>query len=144
MVDVLQFQGEYRFLSNFWPAKVKLGGIYYPSVENAFQAAKTLDLDKRKWFLDVPAGEAKRIGQNLDLRPDWEAVKLLVMNYLVRQKFSDTLLHKKLFSTAPGKLVEGNYWHDQFWGDCICSKHISIPGENHLGLILMKVRDGVV
>ena len=36
------FQGEYRFLSNFWPCVVEYEGTEYPSVENAYQAAKTI------------------------------------------------------------------------------------------------------
>ena len=36
-----RFDGEYRFLSNFWYARVSLDGVVYPYVENAYQAAKT-------------------------------------------------------------------------------------------------------
>ena len=31
------------YLSNFWPARVMLDGVEYPSTEHAYQAAKTLD-----------------------------------------------------------------------------------------------------
>ena len=42
-----EFQGDYRFLSNFHPAEVEMDGIKYPSVEHAYQAAKSLDKDER-------------------------------------------------------------------------------------------------
>jgi predicted NAD-dependent protein-ADP-ribosyltransferase YbiA (DUF1768 family) len=41
------FQKEFRFLSNFWPCKVMLDGVIYNSTENAYQAAKTFDVDER-------------------------------------------------------------------------------------------------
>ena len=140
---ILKFEGQYRFLSNFWFAQVQLDGVYYPSVEHAYQAAKTLDPELRKPFYgpDTSAGDAKRMGKELAIRPDWNEVRLGIMEDLVRQKFEHSILQNRLLSTAPGMLIEGNYWHDQFWGDCNCVKHKDIPGENNLGKILMKVRD---
>src|SRR4051812_21328901 len=44
---IAEFQGEYRFLSNFWPATVEFEGIRYPTAEHAYQAAKTLDAKER-------------------------------------------------------------------------------------------------
>lgn len=40
----MYFRGEYDFLSNFYKCNVEHEGVIYSSVENAFQAAKTLDL----------------------------------------------------------------------------------------------------
>ena len=37
---IKEFQGENRFLSNFYPARVVWMGHTYPTVEHAFQAAK--------------------------------------------------------------------------------------------------------
>src|SRR4051794_10492805 len=65
------FQGEYRFLSNFWPAEVVYEGVTYPSVEHAYQAAKTLSIEERKRIASLPTpGEAKKEGQKLIKRPD--------------------------------------------------------------------------
>ena len=47
-----EFQGEYRFLSNFWPAPVEFEGITYPSVEHAYQSAKTMDMAERRDALE--------------------------------------------------------------------------------------------
>lgn len=46
MID--SFRGQYRFLSNFFPALCNYEGIVYPTVEHGYQAAKTLNLDIRK------------------------------------------------------------------------------------------------
>jgi hypothetical protein len=38
---ILEFQGEYRFLSNFWPCRLRTAdGTVWPHVEAAYQAAK--------------------------------------------------------------------------------------------------------
>ena len=65
-----KFFNEYRFLSNFYPCIVLLDGVEYPSIENAYQAAKTLDLSERALFKDVSAGKAKRLGRQIKIRQD--------------------------------------------------------------------------
>lgn len=44
---ITRFRDEYDFLSNFYPAPVSLDGVDYPTVEHAFQAAKTFDPKQR-------------------------------------------------------------------------------------------------
>jgi hypothetical protein len=136
MNAILEFQGEYRWLSNFWPAPVSHDGIRYASVEHAYQAAKTLDFAKR-WEIsqvDSPS-EVKRIGKALPLRPDWEQAKFLIMRELLVQKFVRYPdLRKKLLATGDAELVENNLWGDKIWGVC------RGVGENHLGRLLMAIR----
>ena len=80
-------------------------------------------------------GQVKRVGGKLELRFDWEEVKLTIMEELVRIKFQIPTLTGLLIQTGNAELVEGNYWNDTYWGVC---KDV---GENHLGKILMKVRN---
>ncbi len=131
------FQGQYRFLSNFWPAEVQFEGLIYPTAEHAYQAAKTPDRAERQRIAALPTpGDAKRAGAALPKRPDWDAKKLAVMELVVRDKFTrNPDLRAKLLATHHAQLIEGNTWNDQFWGVC------NGKGENHLGRILMKVRD---
>ena len=135
--SITEFKGEYRFLSNFYPATVDYEGIRFPTVEHAFQAAKTLDKGERRRISKLgSAGEAKRAGRKVTLRRDWEKRKIEIMSDLVYQKFSNhSELREKLLDTGNAKLVEGNNWHDTFWGVDVVS-----GGENHLGKILMEVR----
>jgi ribA/ribD-fused uncharacterized protein len=129
------FEGKYRFLSNFYAQPVTFEGILYPSVEHAYQAAKTMDLQERAYIATLTAGKAKRAGRKLVLRSDWEAVKLTIMEQLVLDKFSNSEhLWRLLMATGNDQLVEGNWWGDTYWGVC---RGI---GQNHLGKILMKVR----
>jgi ribA/ribD-fused uncharacterized protein len=130
-----EFQGEHRFLSNFPDAEVMLGGVKFPRVENAYQAAKCRDPEDRKKFLTISAGEAKRLGRTIPIRPDWEEQKLFFMEMLVSQKFHNIAEYReKLLATGDEELVEGNAWGDTFWGVC------RGVGQNHLGKILMKIR----
>jgi len=152
MQRIVQFAYEYDFLSNFYTATVHLDGLAYASVEHAYQAAKTLIPEKRLIFtLDNPsltARQAKKIGQSLKLRDDWEKVKVPIMRELLFDKFSNGDLKTKLFSTGDAYLEEGNWWHDIFWGVChhkMEGKTCREPehkayGGNHLGYLLMDVR----
>ena len=86
-MDIFEFQGEHRWLSNFWPAWVILDGVLFPSIEHAYQAAKTHP-SQRDPFLRCTAGQAKRLGRTVEMRADWEQVKVLTMRSLVEQKFA--------------------------------------------------------
>ena len=134
--EILGFNGEYRFLSNFWYCEVVFEDQKYRSVEHAYVAAKTLHLNLRKRIQKVNnVGEVKHIGRNLQLRPDWEDIKLEVMANLVYQKFLEEPLRSQLLATEDAYLEETNRWGDTYWGVC---KGV---GENMLGKILMMVRD---
>lgn len=134
MEPITGFFGNYRWLSNFWPARVTLEGQTFPSVENAYQAAKTTNMLVRAEFQTMTAGQAKRSGGYLSLRDDWTLVRLEVMEDLLRQKFQDRDLAKRLVETGDAVLIEGNTWGDTFWGVC------RGRGSNHLGLLLMSIR----
>lgn len=139
MIDF--FDGEYAFLSNFYNASCIFEEKLYPTVEHAFQAAKSLDHAERDWIAAAGSpGLAKRLGRRINLRPDWEKVKFDVMEECLRSKFADPVLKQKLLTTGDEELVEGNYWHDNTWGNCSCEKCKNIVGRNMLGNILMKLR----
>ena len=78
------------------------------------------------------------MGKTVVLRKDWEPQKVNVMLDLLRRKFRQPDLRKMLLDTGDQKLVEGNGWHDNFWGKCICAK--CPKGKNVLGQLLMQVR----
>lgn len=132
---ITEFQGEHRYLSNFWPAPIAWCGIRYPSTEHAYQAAKTNDRAARLYMSRLTAGQAKRYGRTVAIRPDWEAVKVDTMREIVTLKFSTHAhLAAKMLATGDAMLIEGNTWGDTFWGVC------RGRGENHLGKILMSIR----
>ena len=136
MID--KFSGKNRWLSNFWPAEVELDGMTYASVEHAYQAAKTLNMEDRALFQGITASVAKSLGKKLVVRDDWNEIKIAVMTDLNLQKYTKhPELAAKLIATGDELLVEGNTWGDVFWGVC---KGI---GDNHLGKILMEIRKNI-
>lgn len=129
-----RFDGRYHFLSNFYEVPVTYNGITYRNTEAAFQAQKCLE--RAHEFADISANEAKRLGRKVTLRPDWNDVRIDIMHNIVLAKFrQNTDLYEQLIATGDCELIEGNYWGDRFWGVC------SGTGENHLGQILMQVRE---
>jgi len=129
------FFGPWIFLNNYYLSPVTMDEHTYPSVEHAYQAAKTLDFDTRGLIREVADPDvAKRLGRASRHRPDWERVKLPLMRSLVEQKFRDPALRWRLLATGDALLIEGNGHGDVFWGRC------KGRGENHLGHILMAVR----
>lgn len=135
MKTIDNFHGEHRFLSNFWLIPIEYEGLVYPTVEHAFQAAKTTQVGFREAIRGATCpGDAKLMGRQITLRSDWEAIKLDVMYSLLCIKFDNSALRKQLLETEDATLIEGNTWNDVFWGVC------NGNGHNHLGKLLMRLR----
>jgi|SRR5579872_2338846 len=128
------FKDQYAFLSNFYPVEIEYQGIEFPSVEHAFQAAKSMSLAERRLFLGITAGAAKRLGRTVKLRDDWDIAKVYVMRELLFLKFQQIGFKELLLSTGDALLVERNDWGDTYWGICNGS------GQNTLGKLLMELR----
>ena len=126
------------YLRNDYPCDIEYQGLIFPSVEHAFQAAKTEDPDDHQEILDASSiREAKKIGRGfiIDVN-DWEARKVSVMHRFIWQKFSEnTILGKSLVNTYPTKIIMISE-KDSFWG-----MNKNMVGQNQLGEILMTVRD---
>lgn len=139
------FRGEYHFLSNFFDRKVTYNNITFLNNEAAFQSQKTLDIKEQENFSQLPPNIAKSQGRKVKLRTDWEEVKDQIMYEIVKAKFDQNPdLKKLLLQTGNEKLIEGNTWHDNYWGVCSCKscKLKTFPySNNHLGIILMKLRE---
>ena len=135
-----EFRGRYLFLSNFYRSWVIVEGIAYPTVEHGFQAMKTVDPIERTEVIQCKTpGDAKRMGRQVTMRPEWEAIKIRVMHDLVLDKFQrHDDLRRRLLKTNNQTLVEGNDWGDRYWG-----ADMDGHGRNELGKILMAVRKQV-
>lgn len=108
----------------------------YATAEHAYQAAKSVNpLVRHSFTLDADPAHAKRMGREIDLREDWESVKLGVMEVILRSKYErHSGLRDSLLQTGNRPLVERNHWGDTFWGIC------NGKGENHLGKLLERLR----
>lgn len=139
------FDNEYAFLSNFYDSPFEVEGIEYSTVEHFFQAMKSKDVEGRKKIAAAPTpGQAKRLGRTIELRKDWEEIKDTVMWSGLRYKFKIPELREKLLATGNEELIEGNWWHDNTWGNCLCAECQNKPGRNMLGMLLMKVREEIL
>jgi ribA/ribD-fused uncharacterized protein len=85
-------------------------------------------------------GEVKRQGYLLGSRKGWSLRKLAIMYSILIAKFSEPTLKYKLVSTGDKELIERNVWHDNYWGSCTCER-CNDTGQNHLGKLLMRVRE---
>lgn len=136
-MKINHFRGEYAFLSNFWEVPVTYKGMTYGSNEAAFQAQKCITEEEKMEFTQLRPSASKKLGRRVKLRPDWEEVKVGLMEEIVRAKFTQNEeLKALLLATGEAYLEEGNTWHDTCWG--VDAK--TGEGQNHLGKILMKVR----
>ncbi|MGD2065612.1 MAG: NADAR family protein [Candidatus Bathyarchaeota archaeon] len=129
-----RFSGENRFLSNFYKVKIVYHDQLFPTLENAYQAAK-VPTNLRFQFQCCTPGQSKRLSREIGIREDWDEIKVSVMQELLEQKFAcGSYLARKLKRTGDVELIEGNTWGDTFWGVC------DGKGKNMLGKLLMDIR----
>jgi ribA/ribD-fused uncharacterized protein len=154
---VMSFKEDpYKFLSNMTrcPDGIKAHGYTYPTVEHAFQASKCVNPE---WHARVAAVDdpylVKKMARNelsmYGWNPRWDLARRGVMHALLLQKFSVEPFKALLLNTGDRELVEGNWWHDNYWGVCTgrggrgcnrCENEVPTKGENVLGKLLMDIR----
>lgn len=132
------FFKEHRFLSNFHPININYQGLRYSSTEAAYQAQKCANPKDKVPFTSMTPSESKKAGRKVELREDWEGIKLKIMLDLNILKFEDPVLRKLLLDTGDKHLEERNWWMDKFYGTC------NGEGENKLGFILMVIRQRII
>lgn len=136
MKTITKFRDEYFFLSNFYPCNITYKEIIYTNSESCFQGQK--DLSRSKEFSNLSPVQGKRLGRRVNLRKDWNRVRLTIMKEIIRCKFTQNLdLKKKLLEIEDSLLIETNNWNDTYWGVC------RNKGQNNLGKILMKIREEI-
>lgn len=137
MIDY--FVGEFEFLSNYCllDIPIVIDGLVFDNAEAAYQAMKSLDEEVKSRFQEFSPYEAKKVGKTIQVRENWEDIKVSIMKTVVRKKFiANPHLGYKLKDTHPEMLIDSNRDNDRFWG-------VDIPnhvGENQLGKILMQIR----
>lgn len=132
------FMDEYAFLSNYYARQICYNGILYENNEAAFQAQKCSNEVDKLSFRTLNPSEAKKKGRSVDMRKDWEQIKVQVMKDIVIAKFEQNPdLKEKLLATGDAYLEEGNTWGDRIWGT------VDGKGANNLGRILMEVREKI-
>jgi ribA/ribD-fused uncharacterized protein len=118
--------------------------LLYGTVEHAYQAYKTTNYDERVQIAHAPTpGYAKRLGKRVLIREGWGEMKILVMERLLRHKFTKCPEHRASLIAHRGTIVELNTWHDNFWGSCTCPR-CGNRGKNILGTVIKTIRDDII
>jgi ribA/ribD-fused uncharacterized protein len=157
-MTVESFRSQYFPFSNMYSLESRIQadcGIWVPTSEHAYMSgrfqdrgiqeavasAARLDTSTSAWRDGLAAKELAyqyiEAGAALSVTDDFERIAL--MRRVVSQKISkNALIRALLLSTGDEQIYEGNDWGDRFWG---VSPIGSEEGENHLGIILMEIRD---
>lgn len=146
METINQFRYKYFFLSNFSRNKVQYKNLSFETSEHAYQWAKCdSEEDKSLIFSCKSPTQVKKFGHSIrcDIK-NWDKNKLKIMKEILLCKFLSPTNKKKLLDTGHSFLIEGNFWCDQYWGNCLCKKCKDIPGLNNLGKLLMEVRKEIM
>ena len=142
---IKSFSERYFFLDNFYKKDILIDGETWPTIEHYFQASKCKSEDTESFLKILNASypsQAKQLGRRVQLRDNWEEIKYSVMKKGVLAKFTQhQTLKEALINTNDAILIEGNFHHDNIWGNCKCANCKNINGKNWLGKILMEVRD---
>lgn len=139
IIDDFSPKLKYGFLSNFYPSTIYIDKKPFATVEHAYQAHKTIDESSRELIRKAKTPQdAKKLGRCVQLRPDWEEVKLPLMRAYLKQKFENPFLLHLLIDTGTAQLVHNNSWNDRYWGVC---KGV---GQNWLGRLLMEIREDLI
>lgn len=142
------FKGNFYFLSNMYPlaAPIWYKGIAYRTSEHLFAALKSLNPVIRQHIANQKDGfAAKSEGKKIALRPNWSNIRTGVMKFVIQYKFStNNKIAEMLIGTEPATLIEGNKYHDNTWGTCMCENCRYKPGFNLMGQILMEERTQLI
>ncbi|NJN24313.1 MAG: NADAR family protein [Acaryochloridaceae cyanobacterium RL_2_7] len=136
-------QEQYGCFSNFSPHSIVMGAVQWPTSEHYYQAQKFIGTEDEAVICEqirpCPSPEqAAALGRDRIrvIRPDWDQTKDQVMYEAVKTKFSShPEICSVLLATGSEEIVEDSP-NDYYWG-CGADK----TGENHLGKILMRVRE---
>lgn len=141
MKKILEFQNEYRWLSNFAPCSIMFLEHEYPSVEHAYQAVKNKSTEWREFCrTEKKAGVVKKESRKIQLREDWEDKKVVFMANFLAQKYQQEPYKRLLLGTGMDYIQEGNRWGDKFWGVCLKTGE----GKNTLGVLIMGIRESLM
>jgi N-glycosidase YbiA len=134
----------YGCFSNFSPHGIKIQGTFWPTVEHYYQAQKFVGTVDEVVIPLIYAAEtpekAAALGRcsTRKLRSDWDVVKTQVMQEAVLIKFLTHADIRKVLLTTDDQLLVEDSPNDYFWG-CGAEK----TGQNHLGKVLMSVRQEI-
>lgn len=129
----------YGFFSNFSRHPIMMGdGKIYPTSEHFYQSQKTTDPQLSENIRTAQSAQiAFNLGQKVELRPDWESIKIPIMAQALWAKFTQHKDCQDMLLGTTGEIIENNP-KDYFW-----AVGSDWSGENHLGKLLVGIRDAM-
>ena len=141
-IEFYNLEAPFYEFTNFYPCRnLFIGNIKWKTSEHYFQASKFAGTPYFNCVSTLPSPrDAFKFSRERNVQrwihPNWQSIKLTVMRRVLVEKFSqDETLLKILLKTGNAQLVEHTK-NDRFWGDGGDGS-----GENHLGRLLVLVRD---
>ncbi len=125
--------------SNFSEHSFVFEGVRWPTAEHCYQAQKFRSRLRRKQIWEqVSPKAAARVGRSnsSDVRLDWNLIRVAKMYAVVKEKvLQNPDVYLTLLATSSREIVECSP-RDPFWGVGASGR-----GKNHLGKLLMSVRE---
>ncbi len=138
---IKEFQGQYRWLSNFAPCFISIDGRTYKSVEHAYMSEKSNDIKWKEYCqIENSPGNVKKVSKTICLVENWDLIKVDIMRYCINQKYNKEPYRTLLIETGNEFIQEGNYWGDEFWGVNLKNG----IGVNMLGILIMAKRKELI
>lgn len=146
--DFVTTEGVFSGLSNKAPGfPILINGLRMPSSEHLFCALKFSEYPQvQEEILSHPNANSallkiRKLGADIKARSDWKIIEIDAMYYCLRAKliWNWVAFGKLLKETGDREIIEVSSRKDPFWG--AVPKSGGFQGENHLGKLLMKLRD---
>lgn len=123
---------KFKEFSNFYPCKIYLDSLVWPSVEHYYQSQKFPPEDRERVRLQPTAMKAKAESYKSPHVSNWDSIKEDIMYTALFAKFTQNKeLGNILLSTGNEYLAEASP-SDMYWG---------YKGKNRLGILLMTLRN---
>jgi len=139
MIKIPYYETSYFVLSNFSAHTVEIDSVVYPTAEHAYHAAKFTDEKIQDDIRNARSPvEAYHLGQKYKSQriATWDEIKITVLYDIVKAKvMQHDEVRTALAATGTEEIIEDNP-NDGFWGNGKDG-----AGENHMGKILMRIRD---
>lgn len=133
--SVTAFKNEYEFLSMTYNSPITVDGITYSNAESAFWAQRVKNVNARFKYTRLSGNKARAKALQAVPIDNWDGFKNEILKKILRIKFSDETLKKKLLDTGTAKLKNTNTYRDDYWGIYMNK------GKNLLGKFLEELRE---
>jgi len=125
----------YFCFSNFYRATFYLDNFWWSTVEHYYQAHKSISkICQDNIRLAKSPHDAKKLGREIKVRPDWDDVKYDIMNKAVFAKFDQNHDIRVVLLSTGNLPIHEDSPYDSVWG-------WRNSGQDLLGKILVSVRE---